>query len=832
MSCLFMGAILGYGFHDLTDPEFIGSPRSLPPEATKSVGLVQELQALDTVQEKEPKTSYGEHLDATTTKSEQEKEEEDKEEHEEEGEYENEEEGHEKSEDNLHMWLDPFDVDPRRPTDPSNKKTKPAQGIIGPCLEKVEMPDPRSIKIKGVLSADGTRLAIDRRLHGCLAKQHDLNENWNSMLFEAATVGYEMSAKFLVEHGADPLHTFTREDVQQVLSRRSRFPRGEHGNINFLFDPSLHSLAYDKNAVQLAIAGGFSELAQFFLKSVGKSEVDESGRSPSDYVSGRGSAIRPDEALTHMNVAVEHVEPVEILPQTAPYECDGDSLTQQLDWSNTSKYSPYGKCDLDVVDDLTPEQYRRDYFATGKPVVLRNFVDQDARCLARHDRFVNWAGRKQVSVGPTAYPQITGSLSCQRRQTIDELEKSAPCQEYPGVAVYHAEHVQPLAEPLRLENSKYFQNLSEMLNINSGFLTSKQLFYGGDRSGAALHCHSAAFNALYIGIKDWFLIPPKHTALSGMPAEKLWYEGHYREDHVLRCTQNAGDVILVPDGWGHSTISRGFTMGLGVLYSDVQLGRRRHDVTERPSRRPHHHGAGDHEAGEDGDEVSQKIIFVHVNKVGGSSMFQALVDNCRGKHLNGRGFFHGAAQYQRHAVGDSAFWDAYRFGLVRHPWARQVSNFFFLIGMCRNRYNSNCERRFIPKYGGWMQDPELAVPAFHKWIRALHKAYPVGAKDEYFFGSLPHGNEMFPWFNSTQVSWFIDGTGKWMIDHVYKLEEIKTGYAKLQEELPCLRGSELGHEKSLEYPSNKLFFHDTEIQEIMDMHFANDMRVLGYEPWY
>lgn len=131
-----------------------------------------------------------------------------------------------------------------------------------------------------------------------------------------------------------------------------------------------------------------------------------------------------------------------------------------------------------------------------------------------------------------------------------------------------------------------------------------------------------------------------------------------------------------------------------------------------------------------------------------------------------------------------------------------------------------------------MQDPELAVPAFHKWIRALHKAYPVGAKDEYFFGCLPHGNEMFPWFNSTQVSWFIDGTGKWMIDHVYKLEEIKTGYAKLQEELPCLRGSELGHEKSLEYPSNKLFFHDTEIQEIMDMHFANDMRVLGYEPWY
>ena len=40
------------------------------------------------------------------------------------------------------------------------------------------------------------------------------------------------------------------------------------------------------------------------------------------------------------------------------------------------------------MDTLTPETYRRDYLATGRPVVLRNFVDEEARYLGTRDRFV------------------------------------------------------------------------------------------------------------------------------------------------------------------------------------------------------------------------------------------------------------------------------------------------------------------------------------------------------------------------------------------------------------------------------------------------------------
>ena len=40
------------------------------------------------------------------------------------------------------------------------------------------------------------------------------------------------------------------------------------------------------------------------------------------------------------------------------------------------------------MDTLTPETYRRDHLATGRPVVLRNFVDEEARHLGIRDRFV------------------------------------------------------------------------------------------------------------------------------------------------------------------------------------------------------------------------------------------------------------------------------------------------------------------------------------------------------------------------------------------------------------------------------------------------------------
>lgn len=494
----------------------------------------------------------------------------------------------------LHLWLDPFDLDPRRRTEPYSG-TRAADGVIGPCRARVRMPDRKLIKTTGIICSDGIRQLMDKKLHACLLKQAEFKDSLDTMLWEAVGPGFEMSARLLVAQGSNPLYSASRTIIRSIAQRRSRrFEASDGGNLNFLFDPTRFSLAHDKNVIQLAIMGGFSRLAHFLAESSGRLEVDDRNRTLSDYVRGRGSPIRPDAAHSDMGITVSPPEPMETPPKTEPSSCDGEVLSQQLGWHNRSTRAPYGKCDFDVVDTLTPETYRRDYLETGRPVVLRNFVDDAARCLGTRDRFTKWVGNNPVSVGQTAYPGITGSLPCERRETIGELERAKECPEFPGVSVYHAEHVAPRSEPLRLEETQYFEELSKILDIGPMNLSSKQLFYGGDRSGAALHCHSAAFNALYVGQKDWFLIPPHRAALSGMAAEKLWSDGRYRKQHVLRCTQNAGDVILVPDGWGHSTMSHGFAMGLGILYKDKsdkpqggKMGRRRDRSGKQPARKRH-----------------------------------------------------------------------------------------------------------------------------------------------------------------------------------------------------------------------------------------------------
>ena len=62
----------------------------------------------------------------------------------------------------------------------------------------------------------------------------------------------------------------------------------------------------------------------------------------------------------------------------------------------------------------------------------------------------------------------------------DSLERAKECAEFPGVSLYHSEHVAPGSKPLRLEETLYYNELTKILGRVQ--LTSKQLFHGGDRT--------------------------------------------------------------------------------------------------------------------------------------------------------------------------------------------------------------------------------------------------------------------------------------------------------------------------------------------------------------
>jgi len=109
-----------------------------------------------------------------------------------------------------------------------------------------------------------------------------------------------------------------------------------------------------------------------------------------------------------------------------------------------------------------------------------------------------------------------------------------------------------------------------------------QLFLGPAGSGAPPHFHKDALNVLAHGQKRWWLSPPRWATYSSAPvaewlvqtfgareaegAEWVEAEGGWRA-HVLECTQNAGDALFVPYGWGHAVLNLHASAGFALEFS-------------------------------------------------------------------------------------------------------------------------------------------------------------------------------------------------------------------------------------------------------------------------
>ena len=81
-----------------------------------------------------------------------------------------------------------------------------------------------------------------------------------------------------------------------------------------------------------------------------------------------------------------------------------------------------------------------------------------------------------------------------------------------------------------------------------------------------MHFHQAAFNVLAYGRKRWYLTPPAHAAFSMAPAH-AWIATRLpalraRNASVYVCDQLAGDVLVLPDLWGHLTYNLETSVGV------------------------------------------------------------------------------------------------------------------------------------------------------------------------------------------------------------------------------------------------------------------------------
>ena len=117
--------------------------------------------------------------------------------------------------------------------------------------------------------------------------------------------------------------------------------------------------------------------------------------------------------------------------------------------------------------------------------------------------------------------------------------------------------------------------------------------------------------------------------------------------------------------------------------------------------------------------------------------------------------FHSTARSYIDHYGRKSWDNAYTFAVVRHPLARQVSNFFFLAETSFKKGGGGKNNKVQDVQISLLPD-EVKIQAFHEWISELYLAYPPGSPDHYLFGSKGVGNEEFESFNSTQTSWMTD----------------------------------------------------------------------------
>lgn len=83
---------------------------------------------------------------------------------------------------------------------------------------------------------------------------------------------------------------------------------------------------------------------------------------------------------------------------------------------------------------------------------------------------------------------------------------------------------------------------------------------GGPGTGAPVHFHNTAWNVVVYGAKKWFLYPPRHKVMSNRQIYRFYETDLQRIANKtgfqpLTCVQRAGDIMIVPESWGHGVLN-------------------------------------------------------------------------------------------------------------------------------------------------------------------------------------------------------------------------------------------------------------------------------------
>lgn len=160
-----------------------------------------------------------------------------------------------------------------------------------------------------------------------------------------------------------------------------------------------------------------------------------------------------------------------------------------------------------------------------------------------------------------------------------------------------------------------------------------------------------------------------------------------------------------------------------------------------------------------------KCIFIHIPKTAGISISRSLFGNLAGGHL-------GVMDYKI-VFGEYFFDKYYKFSIVRHPYTRIRSAYYFLKNGGVNEKDAN-----------WAQNNLHYITSFQEFI--------IDFLDESILSGFTH---FFP-----QHTFILDETGMSCVDYIGKFEALESSFSQIKSKIGLKNKKLLLLNKSDFYP--------------------------------
>eukprot|EP00927_Polykrikos_kofoidii_P046728 TRINITY_DN4086_c0_g1_i1.p1 TRINITY_DN4086_c0_g1~~TRINITY_DN4086_c0_g1_i1.p1 ORF type:complete len:502 (-),score=63.43 TRINITY_DN4086_c0_g1_i1:117-1622(-) len=315
--------------------------------------------------------------------------------------------------------------------------------------------------------------------------------------------------------------------------------------------------------------------------------VDSRGRFALHYAAAAGDTAVV-ERLRHAGAQAQATDHMGRTPAHFAAARGYDQLAKNLASSSSSASSLAASCDafghtveglldrhaqirqngVPRMSGVSTHDLLNDFVAAGLPVLVEGGA---ADLPAMHhwktpDKLSARLGGAALSVGKIPYPETVGVKA--RESTLEDFLHSDSCHvSAEGSAPDYAFDVTLGRRVPELLDDAELLHTSFCDEDLVSYVRYPQFGVGRRGAGAPMHVHFAALNALFVGVKRWFLLPPSEAFWGVEPAgvwassvecEKLRHSGV-----LLEVVQYPGDVLFVPEGWGHATLLEEYCVGIG-----------------------------------------------------------------------------------------------------------------------------------------------------------------------------------------------------------------------------------------------------------------------------